>query len=173
MKIIQVYVIVMTDFFFAFVIKNFLHVLIIYSIKIRMFLLKHFFYFNLIHRHNFLSSLKRIHDFAQLIYVIINVFFVNFQTSFFSKANIRDEILFLINMISIFVDSHFNFFNNLNEVILKTHRSLHRSTNIMFFALTLFHVLILVFDRMSFSFDDFAKLYFIIVNIFFKSTFQC
>ncbi len=146
MKIIQIYVIVITEFFLVFVIKSFLHVLIIYSIKIRVFLLKHFFYFNLIHRHNFLNILKTIHAFVQLIYVIINVFFVNFQTSFISKADTRVEILFLINMFSIFADSHFNFFNNLTEVILKTHRRLHCSTNIKFFALMLFHVLILVFD---------------------------
>jgi hypothetical protein len=173
MKITQVYAIVMTEFFLAFVIKSFLHVLIIYSIKIRMFLLRHFFYFNLIHRHNLLNSLERIHAFAQLIYVVINVFFVSFQASFISKADTRVEILFLINMLSIFADSHLNFFSNLTEVILKIHRRLHRSTNIMFFALMLFHVLILVSDRMSFSSDDFAKLYFIIVNILFKSAFQC
>jgi hypothetical protein len=163
----------MTEFFLAFVIKSFLHVLIVYSIKIWMFLLRHFFYFNLIHRHIFLSSLERIHAFTQLIYVIINVFFMNFQTSFISKANTRVEILSLINMISIFADSHFNFFDNLTKVILKIHRRLNRSTNIMFFALMLFHVLILVSDRMSFSFDDFAKFYFINVNISFQSAFQC
>jgi hypothetical protein len=173
MKITQVYVIIMTEFFLASVIKSFLHVLIIYSIKIRMFLLKHFFYFNLIHWHNFLSFLEKVYAFAQLIYVAINVFFVSFQAFFISKADTRVEILSLINMISIFVDSHLNFLNNLTEVILKTHRRLHRLTSIMFFALMLFYVLILVFDRMSFSFDDFAKFYFIIVNIFFKSTFQC
>ncbi len=163
----------MTEFFLAFVIKSFLHVLIIYLIEIRVFLLKHFFYFNLIHRHNLLNFLKRIHVLAKLIYVIINVFFVNFQALFISKADIRIETLSLINLLSIFADSHFSFLSNLIEVILKTHRRLHRSTNIMFFVLMLFYVLILVFDRMSFSFDDFAKLYFIIVSIFFKSAFQC
>ena len=173
MKIIQIYIIVMIKFFFVFMIKSFLHVLMIYSIKIRVFLLKHFFYFNFIHRHSLLGPLKRIHAFVQLIYVVINVFFLSFQASFISKADIRVEIFFLINMISIFVDSHFNFLSNLIEVTLKIHRRLHRSANIMSFVLMLFHVLILVFDRMSFSFDDSANLYFIIVNIFFKSTFQC
>lgn len=173
MKIIQVYAIVMTEFFFVFVIKSFLHVLVVYSIKIQVFLLKHFFYFNFIHRHSLLNFLKKIHAFAQLINVAINVFFLNFQASFISKTNTRVGIFFLINMISIFVNSHFNFFNNLIEMILKIHRRLHRSTNIMFFVLMLFHVLIFVFDRISFSFDDFANFYFIMMNISFKSTFQC
>ena len=75
MKIIQVYAIAMAGFFLVFVIKSFLHVLIIYSIKIRVFLLRHFFYPNLIHRHSLLSLLKRVHALAQLINVAINVFF--------------------------------------------------------------------------------------------------
>ena len=146
MKITQVYAIVMTGFFLVFVIKSFLHVLVVCSIKIRLFLLKHFFYSSLIYRHSLLNFLKRIHALAQLINVAINVFFLNFQAFFISKADTRVETFSLINMISIFADSHFSFLSNLTGMILKTHHRLHRSTNIMFVALMLFHVLILIFD---------------------------
>ena len=87
-----------------------------------MFLLKHFFYSSLIHRYSLLGPLKKGHAFAQLINITINVFFLNFQTSFISKTNIRVGTFFLINMVSVFVNSHFNFLNNLIEMILKIHR---------------------------------------------------
>lgn len=138
MEIIQVYAIAMTGFFLAFVIKSFLHVLVAYSIKIRMFLLRHFFYSSLIHRHNLLNLLERIHALAQLINVDINVFFLSFQAFFISKADTRAEILFLINMVSIFASPHFSFFGNLTEMTLKIHRRLHRSAGIMSFALMYF-----------------------------------
>ena len=99
-------------------------------------------------------------------------FFLSFQAFFISKADTRAEIFFLINMIPVFADSHFNFLSNLTEMTLKTHRRLHRSASIMSFALMLFHVLIFIFDRISFSSDDFANFYSIMMSISFKSEFQ-
>ena len=162
----------MAGFFFVFVVKSFLHVLVACSTKIQVFLLRHFFYSSLIHRHSLLGPLKRVHALAQLINVAINVFFLSFQASFISKAGIRAGILFLINMVSVFAGSHFSFFSNLTEMTLKTHRRLHRSAGIMFFVLMLFHVLIFIFDRISFSSNDFVNFYFIMMSISSKSAFQ-
>ena len=142
MEITQVHAIVMAGFFFAFVVKSFLHVLIAYAIKIQMFLLRHFFYSNLIHRHSLLGPLGRVHALAQLINVAINVFFLSFQASFISKAGTRAETSFLINMVPVFASPHFSFLSNLTGMTLKTHRRLHRSAGIMSFALMLFHVLV-------------------------------
>ena len=159
MKIIQVYIIAITEFFFVFVVKSFLHVLIICSIEIRVFLLKHLFYFNFIHRHSFLNFLKKIHFFAQLIKIAINVFFLNFQAFFISKTNTRVEIFFWLIWFRSSLVHIFSFFNNLTEMILKTHRQLYCLADIMSFALMLFHVLVFVSDRTSFSSGNSANLY--------------
>ena len=78
----------------------------------------------------------------------------------------------MINMVPVFAGPHFSFFSNLTGVTLKIHRRLHRSAGIMSFALMLFHVLILVSDRMSFSSGDSANLYPIMVGISSKPAFQ-
>lgn len=172
MEITQVYAIAMAGFFLAFVVKSFLHVLVACSTKIRVFLLRHFFYSSLIHRHSLLGPLGRVHALAQLINVAINVFFLSFQASSISKAGTRAGTLSLINMVPVFAGPHLSFLSNLTGMTLKTHRRLHRSAGIMSFALMLFHVLVLISDRISFSSGDSANLYPIMVGISSKPAFQ-
>ena len=135
MKITQVYAIVMAGLFLAFVVKSFLHVLVACSTKIRVFLLRHFFYSSLIHRHSLLGPLGRVHALAQLINVAINVFFLSFQASSVSKAGTRAGTLSLINMVPVFAGPHLSFLSNLTGMNLKTHRRLHRSAGIILITL--------------------------------------
>jgi Ferric reductase like transmembrane component len=74
-----------------------------------------------------------------------------FEFSTISKAGLQAGNLSLVNMIPLFAGAHLSFLADLLGLPLDAYRRVHRSAGLMTFALILFHVLVVVANRTSFS----------------------
>jgi len=124
---------------------------------------KHFTYSYFLHRYRLLSSWTRSDALIQLIYIALSAFCLDFRVFTLSKANFWARNLSLINTILLFVNSYLNFLIDMLDSRLSTYRRVHRSTNLMSFALLLFHILIVAIRRTSFSLRVLEHLYEMIV----------
>ncbi len=165
MNVTQIYATVANDFFFVFIIVNLLFRTVWFREKISLFTFKHLTYLYFLNRHRLLNSWSRINVLIQLIYITINVFCLSFRVFTISKTDLQVENLSLVNMISLFADAHFSFLTDLLEFSLNSYRRVHRSTRLMTFALNLFHVLVIVINRTTFSLKVSKHLFELIVSL--------
>ena len=165
MNVIQIYITVANDFFFVFIIVNLLSCTMQFQEKISLLTFKHRTYLYFLNRHRLLSSWSWINVLIQLIYIMINVFCFSFRVFMIFKADLQVENLSLINMISLFADAHLSFLTDLLELSLNSYWRVHRLTKLMTFALNLFHVLVVVINRITFSLKVSEHLFELIVSL--------
>ncbi len=165
MNVTQIYATVASDFFFVFIIVNLLSRTMQFRKKISLLTFKHLTYLYFLNHHQLLSSWSWINVLIQLIYIMINVFCLNFQVFTIFKADLQVENLSLVNMISLFADAHLSFLTDLLKFSLNSYWCVHRLTKLMTFALNLFHVLVVVINRITFSLKVSEHLFELIVSL--------
>ncbi len=165
MNVTQIYATAAGDFFFVFIIVNLLPHTVRFRKKISLLTFKHLTYSYFLNRHRLLSPWSRIDVLIQLIYITINVFCLSFRVFMISKADLQAENLSLVNMISLFADTHLSFLTDLLDFSLNSYRRVHRSARLMMFALILFHVLVVVINRTTFSLKVSEHLFELIVSL--------
>ena len=164
MDVTQIYVTAAGGLFFVFLLVNFLPRTVRFWRTISLLTSKHLTYPYLVHRHRFVGPWTRSGVLLQLIYIALNVFCLAFRVPTLSKAGLRAGNLSLANMIPLFAGAHLSFLADLLGFPLNTVRRVHRSAGLMAVALLLFHALVLVSDRTSFSLKVPEHLYGLIVR---------
>ena len=149
MGIPQIYATTAGGFFLVFILVNFLSRTV--RERIALFTSKHLTYPYFINRHRLLGSWTRSGILIQLIYITLNVFCLGFRVSTRPSDGLRAENLSLTNMIALLADPHLSFLADILGFRLGISRHVHRSAGVMSFALLLFHVLIVAFQRTSLS----------------------
>jgi hypothetical protein len=125
---------------------------------------KHFIYPYALNRHRGVGPWSRATVLIQLTYVTVNIFCLGFRLSSTSKAGLRAGTLALINMVPLFVGPHHSFLADTLGISLSSLRRVHRSASWMTFAFALFHVIVAVAGRTSFSLSKSQNLFTIIVS---------
>lgn len=149
MDVPQIYATAAGGFFLVFILVNFLSRTV--RERIALFTSKHLTYSYFIHRHRLLGPWTRSGILVQLIYIALNVFCLGFRVSTLPKAGLRAGNLSLANMIPLLAGPHLSFLADILSFRLDTYRRVHRSAGVMSFALLLFHVLVIAFQRTSLS----------------------
>ena len=149
MDVPQIYSTAAGGFFLVFILVNFLSRTV--RERIALFTSKHLTYSYFIHRHRLLGPWTRSGILVQLIYIALNVFCLGFRVSTLPKAGLRAGNLSLANMIPLLAGPHLSFLADILSFRLGTYRRVHRSAGVMSFALLLFHVLVVAFQRTSLS----------------------
>jgi hypothetical protein len=165
MNITQIYAIAAGGFFTVFLFFNFLPRTTRFREKASLFMSKHLLYPYLLGRHRLLGPWSRADILIQLTYITVNLFCLSFRTLNISEASLRAGSLSLINMTPLFAGPHLGFLADLFGFSLDTYRLLHRSAGLMSFACILFHVLVVVANRISFSLAVPEHLYGLIVRL--------
>ena len=143
MDVPQIYATAAGGFFLVFILVNFLSRTV--RERIALFTSKHLTYPYVIHRHQLLGPWTRSGILVQLIYIALNVFCLGFRVSTLSKAGLRARNLSLTNIIPLLTGPHLSFLADIIGFYLDTYRRVHRSVDVISFALLLFHVLVIVF----------------------------
>jgi hypothetical protein len=151
MNVTQIYATAAGGFFFVFVIVNLLLRTARFREWISLLTSKYLTYPYFLNRHRLLGPWSGTDVLVQLIYIAINVFCLSFRVSTISKAGLQAGNLSLVNMIPLFAGAHLSFLADLLGFPLDAYRRVHRSAGSMTFALILFHILIVVINRTSFS----------------------
>ena len=149
MDVPQIYATAAGGFFLVFILVKFLSRTV--RERIALFTSKHLTYPYFIHRHRLLDPWTRSGILIQLIYIALNVFCLGFRVSTLPKAGLRAGNLSLANMIPLLAGPHLSFLADILGFRLGTYRRVHRSAGVMSFALLLFHVLVVAFQRTSLS----------------------
>ncbi len=165
MDVIQIYATAAGGFFFVFIIVNLLSHTVRFREKISLLTFKHLTYSYFLNRHRLLGPWSRTDVLVQLIYITINVFCLSFRVSTISKAGLQAGNLSLVNMIPLFAGTHLSFLADLLGFPLNSYRRVHRSAGLMVFALILFHVLVVVANRTTFSLKVPEHLFGLIVSL--------
>ena len=145
--ILQIYTIAVGDFFLVFIFINFL--LRTVRERIALFISKYLTYLYFIYRYRLLDLWTLSGILVQLIYIALNVFYLDFRVSILLKANLRTKNLSLVNIISLLASPYYSFLADILDFRLDIYRYVHRSIGIISFTLLLFYVLI-AFQRTSF-----------------------
>ncbi len=125
---------------------------------------QHLTYPYFLSRHRLFGPWTRADVLIHLIYVTANVFCLSFRASTVSQAGLRAGILSLINAVPLFAGPHLSFLADVLGVSVITYRHFHRSAGLMSFCLVLFHVLVAVVGRGSFSISTSKPLFGVIVS---------
>ena len=138
-KVIQIYVITTDDIFVILIIINFLLSIMQKLYTCNMFILKHFFLF-------FIFSSSSIDKFVNKNWRFMTYFLSHnecFFIVFFSmtKTIKRANYIFLINMIFLFLKSHFNFLIDVLNLRLRTYKFFYNVSVVMMFTLNVVHVI--------------------------------
>ena len=149
MDVPQIYATAAGGFFLIFIFVKFLSRTV--RERIALFTSKHLTYPYFVHRHRLLGSWTRSGILLQLIYIALNVFCLSFSVSTLPKAGLRAGNLSLANMIPLLAGLYLSFLADIVGFRLGTYRCVHRSAGVIFFALLLFHVLVVIFQRTSLS----------------------
>ena len=149
MDVPQIYATAAGGFFLVFILVNFLSRTV--RERIALFTSKHLTYPYFIHRHRLLGPWTRSGILVQLIYIALNVFCLGFRVSTLPKAGLRAGNLSLANMIPLLAGPHLSFLADILGFRLGTYRRVHCSAGVMSFALLLFHILVVAFQRTSLS----------------------
>lgn len=144
MKITQVYAMAVGSAFLILLSISFLFYLVVLMKKVSLEVSRFLIYPQFLHHHQFLDPWTWADVLIQLTYIIINIFCISFQIFFISETGLRAGNLSLLNMISLFFDSHLSFLADLLHISLSTYCCIHCSTDLMSFILLLFHVITVV-----------------------------
>lgn len=173
MDTIQIYTIAAGGTLSLFALVNLLPLLIPLATRISLFVLKHFTYPYLLHRHRILGPWSRAGVMIQLAYLAVNLFCVlvelsgtGLRVSSFSAAGRRAGTLAEVNMIPLLAGPHFAFLADRLGLSLKTIRRVHRSAGWMTATLVLLHALAAASDG-PLPLDNSRNLYAVVVRIFY------
>lgn len=165
MNVTQIYAIAAGGFFIVFLLFNFLSRTTRFRETASLFISKHLIYPYILGRHRLLGPWSRAGILIQLTCITVNLFCLGFRTSNISEASLRAGSLSLINMTPLFAGPHLDFLADLIGFPLNTYRRLHRSAGLMSFACILFHVIVVMANRISFPLTVREHLYELIVRL--------
>lgn len=103
---------------------------------------KHLFFRYVIDRHALIGPWTVASVCLQMMYLMVNIFCVWFQTNGMAQAGVRAGSMSLINLAPLLCGHHFDFLADIFGLSLETWRVVHRSSGIMVFALVALHVLL-------------------------------
>ena len=126
--------------------------------SIYLLISKHLVHRYVLHRHRLVGPWSLAGVLLQLIYIAGNIScfslggsHVETQASTLSRAGLRAGTLSVINLIPLFASPHLDSLADILGVTLTTVRQIHRSVGLMAVLLTVFHVIVSVITRPSFT----------------------
>jgi hypothetical protein len=154
----QGYAICAGGFFFLFFAANLISLLVPAVKYVCRWASKHLTYPYLVRRHKYLGPWSRAQVLVQLVYTAANILCISFldlsfQVSTIREAGLQAGAMSVINTIPLFAGPHLSFLADCLGVSLMTVRQVHRSAAVMASALALFHVVVAVASKPSFTLD--------------------
>lgn len=133
---------------------------------------RHLTYRYLLYRHHFIGPWSRAGVLIQLIYIITNVICIGvhfsdagFQASTVSQAGFTAGTLSLVNAIPLLAGPFLSSLADFLSISIGHYKTLHRSAGIMCFSLALFHVIIILITKESFSITISSDMFALIVRV--------
>ena len=115
-------------------------------------------------RHRLLGPWSPADVLLQLLYILLNVFYVTFRVTSFNEAGDRAGTLSIINIAPLFFGLYLSFLADLLGLLLSNYRRIYRSAGIISFALVALHIFAAVYHDPTYSLRVPGNLYLLIVS---------
>ncbi len=131
MKLARIYIILVNGIFAILtIIDSFLRLSQVIS-TYWLLLLRYLVYFVFLHRHYVLGSWSRFGLLLWLSYLVVNVFFDLFKVTTIFETQLRINTLLLINLLSLYLRTHFDFLVDLIGVFIRFFRTIYAFSSLM------------------------------------------